>query len=42
LKDLGLEKGKLGVVDQYSWFAYAYERLKERLPLAWFVDAEKY
>ncbi len=39
LKDLGLEKGRLGVVDQYSWFLYAYERLKERLPLATFVDA---
>jgi ectoine hydrolase len=39
LKDLGLEKGRLGVVDQYSWFLYAHERLKERLPLATFIDA---
>jgi Xaa-Pro aminopeptidase len=39
LKDLGLEKGKLGIVDEYSWFVYAYERLKDRLPFATFVDA---
>ena len=39
LKDLGLERGTLGFVDEYSWLAYAYERLKELLPLAKFVDA---
>jgi Xaa-Pro aminopeptidase len=39
IKGLGLEKGRFGIVDQYSWFVYAYERLKERLPLATFVDA---
>ncbi len=39
LRDLGMEKGRLGIVDQYSWFLYAYERLKERLPSAAFVDA---
>jgi Xaa-Pro aminopeptidase len=39
LKDLGLDKRNLGVVDEFSWFAYAYERLKRRLPDATFVDA---
>ena len=39
LKDLGLERGTLGFVDEYTWFVYAYERLKELLPLAKFVDA---
>lgn len=39
LKELRLDKGRLGVVDQYSWFVYAYERLKELLPAATFVDA---
>jgi Xaa-Pro aminopeptidase len=39
LKDLGLEKARIGIVDEYSWFVYAYERLKECLPLAGFVDA---
>jgi Xaa-Pro dipeptidase len=39
LTDLGLEKGTLGFVDEYSWFVYAYERLKELLPSAKFVDA---
>ena len=39
LKDLGLERGTLGFVDEYSWLAYAYERLRELLPLAKFVDA---
>jgi Xaa-Pro dipeptidase len=39
LVSMGLEKGKLGFVDRFSWFAYAYEGLKERLPLARFEDA---
>ena len=39
LKDLGLERGTLGFVDEYTWFVYAYERLKELLPFAKFVDA---
>ena len=39
VKDLGLEKGTLGIVDEYSWFVYAYERVRELLPSAKFVDA---
>lgn len=39
IKDLGLERGTLGFVDEYSWFVYAYERLRKLLPLATFVDA---
>lgn len=39
IKDLGIERGTLGFVDEYSWFVYAYERLKELLPHAKFVDA---
>jgi Xaa-Pro aminopeptidase len=39
IKDRGLDKGRLGVVDQYSWFLYAYERLTPLLPQAAFVDA---
>ena len=39
LKDLGLEKGTLGFVDEYTWLVYACERLKELLPQARFVDA---
>jgi Xaa-Pro aminopeptidase len=39
VKDLGLERGNLGLVDEYSWFVYAYERLKELLPHGKFVDA---
>jgi Xaa-Pro dipeptidase len=39
IKDLGIERGTLGIVDEYSWFVYAYERLKELLPHAKFVDA---
>lgn len=39
LKDMGLEKGNLGLVDEYSWFVYAYERLRDLLPSAKFVDA---
>ena len=39
IKDLGLEKGTLGIVDEFSWLVYAYERLKALLPRAKLVDA---
>lgn len=39
VKDLGLEKGSLGIVNKYIWFIYTYERVKELLPSAKFVEA---
>ena len=39
IKDIKLERGTLGIVDEFSWLVYAYERIKELLPLAKFVDA---
>jgi Xaa-Pro aminopeptidase len=39
VKDLGLEKGTLGIVNKYSWLVYSYERLRELMPSAKFVEA---
>ena len=41
VKDLGLEKGTLGIVDKYTWFIYSYEGVKELLPSAKFVEADE-
>lgn len=39
IKDLKMERGMLGIVDEFSWLVYAYERLKMLLPSAKLVDA---
>jgi Xaa-Pro aminopeptidase len=39
IKKLGLENGTLGIVDEYSWFVYAHERVRDLLPSAKFVNA---